>query len=139
MRILLNRLYEYIYIYISVYMNAQIKLPAYEVWHPVFMLENCEVDDECFVRPYRNLTRVIFTPHGLGNYWITKMLYVDCDMDLYKCALNLILEHTSTLVQYSEYTEYKRIQQFKISVCCTNLRIQLYAHSTLLYLHEAMN
>ena len=74
------------------------RMPAYDVWHPVFMLENCEDDAECFVRPFRNLSRVTFTPDGRGNYWLTKKLFVDCDMELNKYASNLIKRNAIELI-----------------------------------------
>lgn len=71
------------------------------------MLENCEADTECFVRPFQNLTRVTFTPNGRGNYWLTKKLDVDCDIDLHKCGFNHILVQLNYVCKYTrEYNEH---------------------------------
>ena len=60
-----------------------ILVPARNVWHPRFLLANCE-SDNCIVEP-RNDTRVIIDNNGTILSILEPLLQASCEMNLWVC------------------------------------------------------
>ena len=60
-----------------------ILVPAGDLWHPRFLLANCE-SENCIVEP-RNETRVIIDNNGTVLSIIEPLLRASCEMNLYVC------------------------------------------------------